>query len=730
MYAVTEDNDRDPDRDDTVPLGVKKINDMGVFTVTTIFSIWAYLWLYIVLMDQVVSPTEAWLTLVFFVLLLVISYGADRYKAKGQKTDDLSVEQADESAPPVTNYTHVEIMRELINEKNGETAKSEEQIQRRKEMKAFLVKALGTDQIDRINNEDLKKACDQESAIGRIKYRREVGKILSGKKKEIAKGEILKQEHAHAENIDDREKNPHFGFYCLHYSVSEASGTIKIKILNKTGKKGSVRVRTIDAEAIAGDDYEAIDELLKFNEGEKEKYVSIKINDDDNWEPDEDFFVQLYDPASNIELTGIDSRTRVTIIDDDKPGQICFAETKQIKVLGNAEECIIRILRKNGADGVVTVDYETFDLDTSAHTATAGIDYQAQKGTLKFGPSIVEQEIVVRILHREDVEERDESFGIRLQNVTPAGAKLSKKSFQIINIITDKEGKKKSEALQQLLEKIEQEEEQTWGSQFITACKLHPIKNEDGEIEDISFMEGFLHFVCIGWKLLFAFIPPPHFHGGWSCFYMALVFIGVVTFVVGEFANLFGCVLGIPPAVTAITFVALGTSLPDTFASMVAAAQEKYADSAVGNVTGSNSVNVFLGLGLPWVIATMWELSTSDESKGYKTSIPGGYFVPSATLGFSVIVFIVVAIGGLAILLIRRKVVGGELGGSLQGRMLSAGLLTLLWFLYILFSIFQSFNIAGIGDQGWGIDLTVKNPNPKCLKDTSSSSPAPAATGN
>ena len=89
---------------------------------------------------------------------------------------------------------------------------------------------------------------------------------------------------------------------------------------------------------------------------------------------------------------------------------------------------------------------------------------------------------------------------------------------------------------------------------------------------------------------------------------MALAFIGIVTYVVGEFANLFGCVLGITPGITAITFVALGTSLPDTFASMNAAQNEKYADDAVGNVTGSNSVNVFLGLGLPWVIANCYEL--------------------------------------------------------------------------------------------------------------------------
>ena len=43
--------------------------------------------------------------------------------------------------------------------------------------------------------------------------------------------------------------------------------------------------------------------------------------------------------------------------------------------------------------------------------------------------------------------------------------------------------------------------------------------------------------------------------------------------------------------------------MPDTFASMAAAKMSTNADSAIGNVTGSNSVNIFLGLGLPWVIA-------------------------------------------------------------------------------------------------------------------------------
>ena len=53
--------------------------------------------------------------------------------------------------------------------------------------------------------------------------------------------------------------------------------------------------------------------------------------------------------------------------------------------------------------------------------------------------------------------------------------------------------------------------------------------------------------------------------------------------------------MGLKDTVTPITFVALGTSLPDLFASRQDTIQEKYADNSIGNVTGSNSVNVFIG---------------------------------------------------------------------------------------------------------------------------------------
>lgn len=59
----------------------KKIYDLGVFAVTSLSSIFAYVWMYIVLEDKVVTMTEAWLTLSYFFILVIVSYGADRFKA-------------------------------------------------------------------------------------------------------------------------------------------------------------------------------------------------------------------------------------------------------------------------------------------------------------------------------------------------------------------------------------------------------------------------------------------------------------------------------------------------------------------------------------------------------------------------------------------------------------------------------------------------------------------------
>jgi solute carrier family 8 (sodium/calcium exchanger) len=77
IYAVSEENDTAEDRDTSTPTGIKKINDMGVFAITGICSIWAYVWLFIVVSDSGVKSGEAWITLIMFFILVVAAFGAD-----------------------------------------------------------------------------------------------------------------------------------------------------------------------------------------------------------------------------------------------------------------------------------------------------------------------------------------------------------------------------------------------------------------------------------------------------------------------------------------------------------------------------------------------------------------------------------------------------------------------------------------------------------------------------
>jgi len=54
------------------------------------------------------------------------------------------------------------------------------------------------------------------------------------------------------------------------------------------------------------------------------------------------------------------------------------------------------------------------------------------------------------------------------------------------------------------------------------------------------------------------------------------------------------------------------------------------------------------------------------------------------------------------ILLLRRAVVKGELGGSTLGRTVSCIALCSLWLIYIIMSTLQAYGLAGLGDVSIG----------------------------
>ena len=103
--------------------------------------------------------------------------------------------------------------------------------------------------------------------------------------------------------------------------------------------------------------------------------------------------------------------------------------------------------------------------------------------------------------------------------------------------------------------------------------------------------------------------------------------------IISDFAKIFGCLVGLPDEITAITIVTFGTSQIDLFASRIAAVNDPIADNSIGNVVAANAIGVFLGekdfkklfnylnvcfilgLGGPWLVAAIyWHLVRSPTN--------------------------------------------------------------------------------------------------------------------
>jgi solute carrier family 8 (sodium/calcium exchanger) len=331
---------------------------------------------------------------------------------------------------------------------------------------------------------------------------------------------------------------------------------------------------------------------------------------------------------------------------------------------------------------VCSTSCHAFPSFLSRHPHTTNYFVQAVSGTLTFEHGETLAHISIPIL--DDFRyETDEWFTVRLTDPT-GGATIGDRAETRVLIEEDSRFRGLVDRVFQITQRKKERLQvgtSTWIQQFVDALSVGGSVDDEGEELPPTVSDYIMHFFTVFWKVVFSVVPPTVYGGGWPAFVISLLMIGLVTGLVGEVATIFGCVVGLKDSVTAITFVALGTSLPDTFASQTAAQQDEDADASLGNITGSNSVNVFLGLGLPWVIASVYAAVNGDT-----------YEVPAGTLGFSVTVFCVEAVICISVILLRRKYAGGELGGPRNLKVGTAVFFVLLWLIYIILSSLKAYN--------------------------------------
>ncbi len=125
-----------------------------------------------------------------------------------------------------------------------------------------------------------------------------------------------------------------------------------------------------------------------------------------------------------------------------------------------------------------------------------------------------------------------------------------------------------------------------------------------------------------GWKrilipfdiLLEKFFPPARYY--FAMFTISILIIAALCWVLVESAIGVSRIIHIPEVVIALTVLAVGTSVPDMISSVIVAKQGR-GGMAFSNAVGSNIFDIFIGLGLPWLIYIVYSgkalTSTSED---------------------------------------------------------------------------------------------------------------------
>uniref|UniRef100_A0AAZ3RG40 Calx-beta domain-containing protein n=1 Tax=Oncorhynchus tshawytscha TaxID=74940 RepID=A0AAZ3RG40_ONCTS len=734
-----------------IPEGeTRKVKHLRVFFVTAAWSIFAYIWLYMILAvfsPNVVQIWEGLLTLAFFPICVILAWLADRrllfykFMHKKYRADNhrgviietehersKGIEMMDGGGKMVNSHFAHDggIAHNLISLIEGKEVDESrrDMIRILKDLKQKHPEK-EMDQLVEMANYYALSHQQKSRAFYRIQATRMMtgaGNILKKHVAEQTKRSASVQEVC-VVGEEVEEYVSRIAFEPAVYQCLENCGAALLAISRKGGDMAKtiyVDYKTEDGSANAGADYEFTEGTVVFKPGEFVKEISIGIIDDDIFEEDEHFFVRL----SNVRvlesdedetllspnslpypkaLLGFPAIATVTILDDDHAGIFTF-ETDTCHVSESVGVMEVKVLRTSGARGTVIVPYRTME----GIAKGGGEDFEDTYGELEFRNDETCKMVQVKVIDDEEYE-KNKNFFLELAEPRMVDMSLQKDVPKLLS--EEEEAKRIAEMGKPSLGEhskmevfIEESYEfkntvdklikktnlalvvgtNSWRQQFMEAITVSAgdeDEEDSGEERLPSCCDYVMHFLTVFWKVLFACVPPTDYLNGWACFFISIVIIGMLTAVIGDLASHFGCTIGLKDSVTAMVFVALGTSVPDTFASKVAAMQDTYADASIGNVTGSNAVNVFLGIGVAWSIAAIyWHMQGKQ------------FVVEAGSLAFSVTLYTIFAFLGVSVLLYRRRAhIGGELGGPRGHRLATSAFFFSLWFLYILFSSMEAY---------------------------------------
>ncbi len=216
--------------------------------------------------------------------------------------------------------------------------------------------------------------------------------------------------------IKDDDPTPTLSINDVSHTEGDSGTTaydFTVSLSAASGQTVTVNYATADNSAGAPGDYQSTTGTVTFNPGDTTKTVTVLVNGDTTFEPNETFFVNLSTPTN---ATILDGQGIGTINNDDAaPPTPTFFITNAGMAEGNSGTTafVFDVSLSPASTQTVSVDFTTVN-----GTATvAGNDYQTNSGTLTFAPGGGTQQITV-LVNGDTLVEPDETFTVHLSNAT------------------------------------------------------------------------------------------------------------------------------------------------------------------------------------------------------------------------------------------------------------------------------------------------------------------------
>uniref|UniRef100_K7G2D0 Solute carrier family 8 member A2 n=1 Tax=Pelodiscus sinensis TaxID=13735 RepID=K7G2D0_PELSI len=310
-----------------IPAGeIRRIRHLRVFFVTASWSIFAYIWLYLIL--AVISPGvvqvwEALLTLVFFPVCVVFAWIADkrlffykyvykRYRAdprsgiiigtEGEFPKDIEMD----GSFLANDHRESAFMdgAPSASPALASTAQEEKELDESRKEVIQILKDLKQKHPDK-ELEQLVEMANYYALLHQQKsrafYRIQATRMMTGAGNILKKhvSEFAKKSSNLLEVPSEAEEENYSKIFfepCLYHCL-ENCGSVTLTVACQQGGEDYhtfyVDYKTEDGSAKAGSDYEYSEGTLIFKPGETQKELKIGIIDDDIFEEDEHFFVRL-----------------------------------------------------------------------------------------------------------------------------------------------------------------------------------------------------------------------------------------------------------------------------------------------------------------------------------------------------------------------------------------------------------------------------------------------------